>query len=274
MNFGLINFISFGEPLMSEAFCKVISCIKNKDFETALNILKNIEKTSSLSWHQAYLIGFCLKQLGDIPDSIIYYKKSLSILPNHPLTLNAMGISYQNMGNLSQARHHFEESIKLLKVPYFPKWSSYSLMCRTLLSEGLNSLGTVLHLLSEKQTDKPELKQDALRSYLEAVRIEGEVLAFKAKNQTRVKSKSSSVDELKYISVIEKEFIYKSPNLIIFQVNVAAQLYRNGHEQFAKDYIVRVKEQIDEFHPHWHLVIELTRNITLLSHSHSHSWYH
>tara|TARA_B100000676_G_scaffold256154_1_gene263352 strand:- start:231 stop:680 length:450 start_codon:yes stop_codon:yes gene_type:complete len=149
-------------------------------------------------------------------------------------------------------------------------------MCRTLLSEGLNSLGTVLHLLSEKQTDKPELKQDALRSYLEAVRIEGEVLAFKAKNQTRVKSKSSSVDELKYISVIEKEFIYKSPNLIIFQVNVAAQLYRNGHEQFAKDYIVRVKEQIDEFHPHWHLVIELTRNITLLSHSHSHShsWYH
>ena len=257
---------------MSETFCKVISCIKNKDFETALNILKNIEKRSSLYWHQAYLIGFCLKQLGDIPDSISYYKKSLCILPNHPLTLNAIGISYQNMGNLSQARHHFEESIKLLKVPYFPKWSSYSLMCRTLLSEALNSLGTVLHLLSEKQKDKSDLKQDALRSYLDAVRIEGEVLAFKGKNQARVRSKSPSLDNLKHISVIEKELIYNSPNLIIFQVNAAAQLYRNGHEQFAKDYIVGVKEQIDQFHPQWHLVIELTRKMTVLSHSHS--WYH
>ena len=257
---------------MSETLCKVISCIKNKDFETALNILKNIEKRSSLCWHQAYLIGFCLKQLGDIPESIVYYKKSLSILPNHPLTLNAMGISYQNMGKLSQARHHLEDSIKLLKVPYFPEWSSYSIMCRTLLSEALNNLGTVQHLLSEKQKDKPELKQDALRSYLDAVRIEGEVLAFKAKKQARVTSKSPKVDNLKHIGVIEKEFIYNSPNLIIFQVNAAAQLYRNGHEQFAKDYIVGIKEQIDQFHPQWNLVIELTRKMAVLRHSPS--WYH
>ena len=272
MNLGLINFISFDGQLMSKTFSKVISCIKNKNFETALRILKTIEKGSSLCWHQAYLIGFCLKQLGELPDSIIYYKKSLSLLPRHPLTLNAIGISYQNMGNLSQARHHFEESIKLLKVPYCPEWSSYSIMCRTLLSEGLNSLGTVLHLLSEKQKDKTELKQDALHSYLDAVRIEGEVLAFKAKNRAQVRRKSPIVDNLKHISIIEKELIYNSSNFIIFQVNAAAQLYRNGHEQFAMDYIIEVKEQIDELHPHWDLVIDLTRKMTVLSNSHN--WYH
>ena len=174
---------------MSKTFSKVISCIKNKNFETALSILKTMEKGSSLCWHQAYLIGFCLKQLGELPDSIIYYKKSLSILPRHPLTLNAIGISYQIMGNLSQARHHFEESIKLLKVPYCPEWSSYSIMCRTLLSEGLNSLGTVLHLLSEKKKDKTGLKQDALHSYLDAVRIESEILAFKTKEPSTGKKK-------------------------------------------------------------------------------------
>ena len=246
---------------MSGFYCEVLACIKDKDFENAFVILKNLEKKSPLTWHRAYLLGFCLKQLGDLPESIIYFKKSLAIMPRQPLTYNGMGISYQDMGNLRQAKCCFNESIKLLSIKYFPEWSSYSIMCKTLLSEALNSTGVVNQRLSKTEFNSRKLMLASLDNHLEALKIESEIIKFRTKNPKHLKNELFGENYLRFTGNIQKSLEYESPNFTIFRINVAAQMFRMGNKNPALKYVDEIKNDIDEWHPHWNLVVDLLRRM-------------
>ena len=242
---------------MSEIFFEVLEFIKQKDFRNALVLLKKIEKRSTLNWYHAYLTGFCFKQVGDYPESIIYYKKSLSILPRQPLTINAMGISYQKLGQLERAKQSYEQSIDLLNIRYFPRWSSYSITCLTLLGEAFNSLGVVQQLLAAKQYHNRSLMNKSLDAHLNALTIECEMLSFKLKSPSRAISTSRGQPDFLSIWNLENRVMSKSSNLTIFLINYAAQLFRMGDKSFARQLMVYIKSQINEYHPQWNVVCAL-----------------
>ena len=239
---------------MSEIFCKILQFIRQKEFEHALLLLKKLEKKSVLNWYHTYLIGFCYRQLGDHPESIIYYRKSLSILPRQPITINALGISYQKLGQFERAQRCYKKSIDLLNIRYLPKWSSYSITCRTLLAEAFNSLGVVQQLLAEKQNHNRILKRNSLKYHLNALEIECEILNFKLKRPRPAIGTSKGRPDFLSIWTLENRLMSEPSNLTIFLVNYAAQLFRMGDKYFARQLMIYIKSQIDESHPQWGLV--------------------
>ena len=251
---------------MSETFFEVLEFINQKDFRNALTLLKKLEKQSTLNWYHAYLTGFCYRQLCDFPESVIYYKKSLSILPRQPLTINAMGISYQKLGQLERAKQSYEQSIDLLNIRYFPKWSSYSITCLTLLGEAFNSLGVVQQLLAAKQNCNRGLMNKSLNSHLNALTIECEILSFKLKRAWPAIGTSGGQFDFLSIWNLEKRSMRKSSNLTIFLINYAAQLFRMGDKYFARQLMTHIKSQIDESHPQWNVVCALLADMCCRRH--------
>ena len=267
---------------MSNIFCNILECIKQKDYEKAHGILWSIEKESTLSWHRAYLTGFCLMKMGDIPESIIYYKKSLAIFPQQPITLNALGISYHKLGNLTKAYCCFEHSIKILDKPYFPEDSSYNLRNLILLSEALNSMGVLQQHVSQRenllteafdsigvpyqsisqisQLDK-NLMELSLINHMRALNIECDVLNLISHKKKEPLSTFGCQNDLQLINKIDKSCRYRSANLTIYLINVSAQMFRMNKKYLAIDYLTFSKNQIDVYHPQWFRLNNLLRDM-------------
>ena len=228
---------------------KVFELIKQKQFDHALSLLLEDERKSTLSWHRYYLIGFCFRQRGDIPESIIYYKKSLDISPAQPVTLNALGISYQKAKLFNEAELRFQKSIQILKNAETTS-VTYRFRLLLLLSDALNSLGINQQLQSEYQGLCKHLATKSLDSHLDAVRVIEHAITLKANCQLLRQSLSAS----RFTSLrnkLEMDYWYDLTEASVFLLNTARQFLNLKKLPEAKQTLNKALFQIDEKHACW-----------------------
>ena len=228
---------------------KVFELIKQRQFDHALSFLLENERKSTLSWHQLYLIGFCFRQRGDIPESIIYYKKSLDISPEQSLTLNALGISYQKLKLFEEAELRFQQSIQILKNAETTS-VTYRFRLLLLLSDALNSLGVNQQLQSEYQGLCKHLATRSLNSHLEAVRVIEQAITLKVNCELL----RQNLPACRFTSVktkLEFAYWYDVTEASVFLVNTATQFLNLKKFKEAEQILHKALFYIDEEHACW-----------------------
>ena len=228
---------------------KVFELIKQRQFDHALSFLLENERKSTLSWHQHYLIGFCFRQRGDIPESIIYYKKSLDISPEQPLTLNALGISYQKLKLFKEAELRFQKSIQILKNAETTS-VAYRFRLLLLLSDALNSLGINQQLQSEYEGSCKHLATRSLDSHLEAVRVIERAITLKV-NCELLRQNRSDLGFTSLKNKLEFKYRYDLTEASLFLLNTATQFLNLKKFKEAEQILRKALFHIDEKHACW-----------------------
>ena len=93
---------------------KVNFLIQSQNYDEALKVCLNLEIKYSFMPELLFLFARIYKNLNQIDLAIKYYKKVLSINPDHPDTLNNLGNIYNATGNYNTAISLFQKVILLL----------------------------------------------------------------------------------------------------------------------------------------------------------------
>ncbi len=110
--------------------------INSKDYETAIKILDSAYNLDKTYYEIPYNLGYCNHILNKIEEANNYYKIALSLHPIHINSLNNSGIIERDLGNLDNSKILFKKAIKLA----FNKPFLHNNLGTSIEAEGNNNL--------------------------------------------------------------------------------------------------------------------------------------
>ncbi|TGK10114.1 tetratricopeptide repeat protein [Leptospira stimsonii] len=87
----------------SDKRAKAIEQYNLGNYQDALSLYKDIEKTSRLDYIDFYRLASIYRSLGNNDESILYYNKSLELNRENPNSLIALGSVYEDIGQYERA---------------------------------------------------------------------------------------------------------------------------------------------------------------------------
>ncbi len=99
--------------LKSSEYYAAMKLIKKKSYSSAIENLLQAEKYNKKDADIYNFLGFSHRKIGDLEKAALYYKKALTISPNHQGALEYQGEMFLTLGQITKAEANLKKLGKL-----------------------------------------------------------------------------------------------------------------------------------------------------------------